>query len=73
MKINANYSHSRQTSLNTTISSSSICKSESGSDSDSEADDRPAQKKRKIDNSQARTVGDDLLPVNDPILEGSNY
>jgi hypothetical protein len=56
MKLSANYSHGRQTSLDTTISSSSICESksesesESESDSDSEVDDRLAQKKRKIDN-----------------------
>jgi hypothetical protein len=46
MKINANYSHSQQTSLDTTISSSSIHKSESNSDS--KVDDRLAQKKRKM-------------------------
>lgn len=70
MILNAYYSHSWQTNLNTTISSSSICESES--DSDSEAYDRPAQKKRKIDNPQARTVSDNLLAVDDPILEGSD-
>ena len=73
MKLNTNYSHSQQTSLNTTISSSSIHKSESESDGDSEVDDGPAQKKRKIDNPQARTVRDDLLAADDPILEGSDY
>jgi hypothetical protein len=72
MKHNANYSHSQQTSLNTTISSSSICESESKSDSDSEVDDRPAQKKRKSDNPQAQTMRDNLLAVDDPILEGSD-
>ncbi len=56
------------------ISLSSIhkSKSESKSDSNSEIDDRPAQKKQKIDNPQARTVRDDLLAVNDLILEDSD-
>ena len=62
------------------ILSSSNCKSESKSDSDSnsnsdgdsEVDDRLAQKKRKIDNPQARTVKDNLLAANNPILKGSN-
>jgi hypothetical protein len=62
------------------ISSSSIRESESesdsdsdgDSDSDSEVDDRPAQKKRKIDNPQARTVRDDLLAADNPMLEGSD-
>jgi len=73
MKLNTNYSHSQQTSLDTTISSSSIYESESESESssNSEVDDGPAQKKRKIDNPQARTVRDDLLAV-DPILEGAD-
>ena len=84
MKLYANHSHGRQTSLDATISSSSIRKSESesdsdsdgdsdsDSDSDSEVDDGPAQKKRKIDTPQARTVRDDLLAADNPILEGSD-
>jgi hypothetical protein len=72
MKLNTNYLHSRQTSLGTTISSSSIHESDSNSDSDSEVDDSPAQKKRKIDNPQARTMREDLLAVDDSILEGSD-
>jgi hypothetical protein len=72
MKLNTNYLHSRQTSLDTTISSSSIYESDNNSYSDSEVDDRPAQKKRKIDNPQARTMREDLLAVDDPILEGSD-
>ena len=62
----------RQTSPDTTISSGSIYKSKSESGSDSEVDDRPAQKKRKIDKPQARTVRDDLLAVGDPTLEGAD-
>jgi hypothetical protein len=54
------------------ISSSSIYKSKSESDSDSKVDNRPAQKKQKINNPQARTVRDDLLAVDDPILEGAD-
>jgi len=68
MKLNTNYSHSQQTSINTTISSSSIYESES----ESEVDDGPSQKKRKIDNPQARTVRDGLLAVDNPILEGAD-
>ena len=72
MKLSTNYSHSQQTSLDTTISSSSIHESESESDGDSEVDDGPAQKKRKIDNPQARTVRGDLLAADNPILEGAD-
>jgi hypothetical protein len=39
-------------------------------EAESEHDDRPAQKKRKIDNAQARTVRDGLLAIDDLILEG---
>jgi hypothetical protein len=45
---------------------------ESKSDGDSEVDDSPVQKKRKIDNPQARTMRDDLLAVDDPILKGAD-
>jgi hypothetical protein len=45
-------------------------RSDSNDDSEIESDfDRLAQKKRKIDNLQARTVRDDLPAVDDPILE----
>ena len=60
------------------ISSSSIHKSKSDSNSggdsnsDSEVDDRLAQKKRRIDNPQARTIRGDLLATNNPILEGAD-
>jgi hypothetical protein len=52
------------------ISSSSI--HESKSNGDSEVDDGLTQKKRKIDNPQARTVRDDFLAVDDSILEGAD-
>jgi hypothetical protein len=42
------------------------------SNSDSKVDGRLAQKKRKIDNPQARTVRGDLLAADNPILEGSD-
>ena len=44
--------------------------SDSDREAESELDDRPAQKKRKIDNAQARTVRDGLLAIDDLILEG---
>ena len=52
--------------------SESKSESDVGSDSDSEVDDGPAQKKRKIDNPQARAVRDDPLAVDNPILEGAD-
>ena len=46
------------------------------SDSDREAkskfNDRLVQKKRKIDNTQAQTIRDSLLAIDDLILEGPN-
>ena len=42
------------------------------SDGDSEVDDRPVQKKQKIDNPQAQTVRDGLLAIENPILEGTD-
>jgi hypothetical protein len=47
--------------------------SDSDREAGSELDDRPAQKKQKIDNTQVRTVRDDLLAIDDLILEGPDY
>jgi hypothetical protein len=70
LRLNAEYSHSQQTSLDTTVSLSSTYESKSDSGSDSEVDDMPAQKKRKIDNPQARPVKNSPQAV-DTISEGS--
>jgi hypothetical protein len=44
--------------------------SNSNREAESKLDNRPAQKKRKIDNTQARTVRDSLLAIDDFLLEG---
>src|SRR5436190_7158446 len=69
MRLNAEYPHNRQTSLDATDSLSSTYKSESSSDK--EGDDMPAQKKQKIDNPQARPVVESPQAVDDPISECS--
>jgi hypothetical protein len=50
-------------------SNDSSTDSNSDREAESELDDRPVQKKRKIDNAQVRTVRDDLLAIDDLILE----
>jgi hypothetical protein len=50
-------------------STDSISNREAGS----KLDNRPVQKKQKIDNTQVRTVRDNLLAIDNLILEGPDY
>jgi hypothetical protein len=46
--------------------------SNSNREAESKVDDRLVQKKQKIDNTQARTIRDSLLAIDNLILEGPN-